>query len=141
MHDLKNTTTQTLVLAPVVKTADTNCTGINQAGFTDLLFQVSVGASADTLSSTNKIELELEESDDDSTYTDCANASVHGYVTGTNTGTFGVIDGTSDDDTLYTCRYLGTKKYCRVVLNFSGTHSTGTPIGVVAVQSGERYLP
>lgn len=141
MIDLKNTTTQTLALAPIVKNSDTNCTGINTAGFTDLMFQVLVGASADSLSSTNKIELELEESDDDSTYTDCANTAVHGAVTGTNTGTFAVIDGTSDDDTLYTCRYLGTKKYARVVLNFSGTHTTGTPIGVVAVQSGERYIP
>lgn len=139
--DLQNRVTQTLVLAPIVKNADTNITSVNQAGFTGVMFQVSVGASADTLNTTNKIELEVEESDNNSNFTDCADADIDVAVTGTNTGTFAVIDGTGDDDTLYTVRYLGNKQYARVVLNFSGTHSTGTPIGVVAIQNGERYLP
>ena len=138
--DLQDTVTQTLCLAPIVKNADTNCTAVNMAGLRDVMFQVSVGASADSLSGTNKIELELEESTDNSTFTDVADADTDAAVTGTNTGTFAVIDATDEDDTLYTVRYLGTQQYVRVVLNFSGTHSTGTPIGVVAIQTGSNYI-
>jgi len=140
--DLENTSTQTLILPPAVTNADADLTAANQAGFRAVTFQVSVGASADSLSGTNKIELELEESDaSGSGYTDCADADITNSVTGTNTGTFAVVAATDEDDTLYTASYLGSKQYVRVVLNFSGTHTTGTPIGVTAVQSGENYLP
>lgn len=140
--DLQNETTQTLILAPIVKNADANLTEADQAGFRDLVFQVSVGASADTLSGSNYIELEVEHSDvSGSGFVDCADADIQSSVTGTTTGTFALINATDEDDTLYTVQYIGGKEFVRVVLNFTGTHTTGTPIGVVAVQSGENYLP
>ena len=37
--------------------------------------------------------------------------------------------------------YRGSKRYVRAVLNFSGTHSTGTPIGVIGLRGRLRAQP
>lgn len=131
----------TQVLIPAVKTADTNCTGVSMVGYETVCFLVDMGNSADTLSGSVMWELEIEESDDDSTYTDAPNASVRNYVTGTNVGTFAKIDAPSEDSAVFIGQYTGTKKYARCVINATGTHSTGTPIGVIAIRSGAKNLP
>ena len=139
--DLENTSTISQVIDPVVVSADALSTAINQAGFTDVTALVAVGESGDTLSGTVYIELEMQESDDDSTYTACADADITNSTAGTNTGTFALIDAAAEDDAVYTSKYLGSKQYVKVNINVTGTHTNGTPIGVLAVQSGENYLP
>jgi uncharacterized protein (DUF927 family) len=117
-----------------VKNSDTNCTGVTTEGYSETCFVVDMGNSADTLDGSNYIELEVEESDDNSTYTDVANADLVKYVTGNNTGTFGVINAAAEDSTVFMTGYRGEKRYARVVISFTGTHSTGTPMSVLAVQ-------
>ena len=139
--DLENTSTISQIVDPVVVSADALSTAVNQAGFTDVTALVAVGESGDTLSGTVYIELEMQESDDDSTYTACADADITNSTAGTNTGTFALIDAAAEDDAVYTSKYLGSKQYVKVNINVTGTHTNGTPIGVLAVQSGENYLP
>ena len=139
--DLENQFTVSQVIDPVVVTADALSSVINQAGFRDVTVAVAVGESGDTLSGSVYIELELQESDDDSTYTACANADITNSVTGTNVGTFALIDAAAEDDVVKMCKYLGNKQYVKVNVNVTGTHTNGTPIGVLALQSGENYLP
>jgi hypothetical protein len=111
------------------------------AGFRDVTVAVLVGESGDTLSGSVYIELEMQESDDDSTYTAVPNAEITNSVTGTNVGTFALIDAAAEDDAVFQSKYLGNKQYVKVNVNVTGTHTNGTPIGVIAVQSGENYLP
>jgi hypothetical protein len=126
----------TLCQVPATKTSDTNCTAVDMQGYNECLFAVSVGNSGDTLDGSNYIELEVEESTDNSSFTDVANADLIKYVTGTNTGTFAKVDDSAtEDQAVYFTSYRGTKRYVRVVLNFTGTHSSGTPISVLAIQS------
>lgn len=139
--DLVNTRTFAQLLAPATKTADANSASVNMAGFNALTLVANIGVSGDTLSGSVKIELEVQESSNNSTWTAAANASLSSSVTGTNTGTFALIDDPAEDDTLYTVQYLGTAQYVRVVANLTGTHTNGTPISVTAIQGGERYLP
>jgi hypothetical protein len=139
--DLYSNVKVSSLLIPAVRNADANSTAVDMLGFESVVFVVDMGNSADTLSGTNKIELELEESDDDSSFTDCADADVVGYVDGTNDGTFAVVDAPAEDSTVFKCGYRGVKRYVRVVLNFSGTHTTGTPVGVIAVQGHAHYAP
>ena len=139
--DLENSTTISQIVDPAVATADVTSSAVDMAGFTDLNILVSVGESGDTLSGSVKVELELQESDDDSSYTACANASITNAVTGTNTGTFAVIDAAAEDDAVYQTKYLGGKQYVKVVANLTGTHTNGIPVGVLAVKSGKNYLP
>jgi len=100
-----------------------------------------VGASGETLSGSVKIELEIEESDDDSTFDDAEDADLSSSVSGTNAGTFAVIDDGAED-AVYTTSYKGDntkKRYVRPVINVTGTHTNGTPIGILAVRFGKKY--
>lgn len=139
--DPKNNLKVTQLLDPATVTADGNSASVDLQGYNSVLFLVSVGESGDTLSGSVKIELEVEESSDDSTFTDAANVDVRDTVTGTNTGCFAVIDAATEDDAVYTCQYVGNKRYARVVVNVTGTHTNGTPLAILAVRGGAQVLP
>ena len=83
----------------------------------------------------------MQESDDNSTFTATANADLTNYTTATNTGTGTVVVSNATASQAYLVGYKGNKRYIRGVLNFSGTHSTGTPIGVIGLKGGGHTLP
>ena len=112
--DLENTSTISQITDPVVVSADALSAVVNQAGFTDVTVLVAVGESGDTLSGSVYIELEMQESSDDSTYTACADADITNAVAGTNTGTFALIDAAAEDDAVFASQYLGSKQYVKV---------------------------
>ena len=126
---------------PVVVTADFNSASIDTQNFESLMLAASIGLSGDTLSGSVKIEMEVEESVDDSVWTDVANADLMQFVTGTNVGTFALIDAAAEDETVYITGYKGSKRYVRVVGNVTGTHTNGTPIGVVALRGDPHVGP
>ncbi len=43
--------------------------------------------------------------------------------------------------TVYLTQYRGHQRYCRVVVNLSGAHATGTPIGVIALRGHAHVAP
>ena len=125
--------------SPVIITADANCTSVDLAEFNQVTFIASVGASGDTLSGSVYLELEVEESDNDSDWTDCVDADITNAVTGTTTGTFALINATDEDETVHMTTYKGNKRYVRVVANVTGTHTNGIEVGVVSLKSGSNY--
>jgi hypothetical protein len=140
--------TQTLVNILSLSTTDINCTGVDGRGYESIVHVVAVGDSGDTLSGALMVELELEESDDDVTYTDCANAALEnpttgaaGHVTGTNLGTFAVIDAPAEDSAMFAVRYVGTRRYSRVVVNKTGTHTNGVEVHAFAMRARPTVLP
>ena len=141
LHDIKNTIKVTQLVDPAATTADVDSASVNMQGYNSVMFVVNVGETGDTLDGSNYIELEIEESTDDSTFTDAADADVRDTVTGTNTGTFAKIDDGAEDDAVYTAQYTGNQRYARVVLNVTGTHTNGTPISVTSLQTAADVLP
>jgi len=131
----------TQLLDPVAVTADVNSASVDTRGFDSLLLVVAVGESGDTLDASNDINLEVEDSPDDSAWTDCVDADLMAAVTGANTGTFAHIDAATEDDAVYFTGYRGTQRYVRVVVNVTGTHTNGTPIGIVAIQGHAHVRP
>jgi hypothetical protein len=130
------------VLKPAVISTDTLCTEIDMQGYQELLAIVHVGLSADTLNSTNKIYLELQHSDvSGSGYAACADADIINPITGATTGTFALIDASTEDELAYFTAYKGNKRYIKVNVNFEGTHSTGTPIGITAIKGAAAAMP
>ena len=117
----------------VAPTVDVNSASIDLKDKRSVMLLALIGESGDTLSGSVKIELELEDSPDDSVWTDVVDADMRDPVTGTNTGTFAVIDAAAEDDAVYVAGYRGNKRYVRVVVNVTGTHTNGTPLGIVAV--------
>lgn len=143
MKDLKNLieVAQSIETDLVAATVDADGDGVDLQGFESATVLAAVGTSNDTLSGSVKIELELEESDDDSAYTDVADADMIGAVDGTNDGCFAVIDAAGEDNRAYTCGYIGSKRYIRVVVNVTGTHTSGTPIGAFVIKGHSRQNP
>lgn len=134
--------TPTVSIGCVVKTADTNGASADLQGYEGgALIVAALGANGDTMSATVKMEIEVEESDDDSTFSDVADTDLLNFVAGTNDGCMAVDDGTADDLQFYIAQYTGSKRYIRGVLNVTGTHSTGTIVGIAIIPLGYKYPP
>ena len=143
MKDLSNNISPAVSLPAAVRTAAANGTGVDLQGYESATVLVDVGAEGDTLSSSVHFEISLEESDDDSTYTDVAQASI---IDGTiaSGGIFLKLDGTAGGNPdssggIFRVGYVGNKRYIRVVIAKTGTHSTGTPIGAMVVRGSARH--
>lgn len=132
---------QVSALLPAVRTADANGIGIDLKGYDAAQMVGYIGAPGDTLSGSVKIELELQHSDDNSTFVACADADLSAAVTGTNTGTFAVIDANGEASLSYAVGYMGSKRYIRIVSNVTGTHTNGTPSAALAILSEAHAVP
>jgi len=145
MQDLTHNIVVGNSIINAVKTAAANGTGIDLKGFEEATAIVSVGAEGDTLSGSVYFEISLEHSDDDSTYTDVTQSEI---VNGTIAagGIWLKLDGTTDGDPgtaggQWQLGYVGGKRYVRLVLAKTGTHSNGTPISGMIVKSRPRVAP
>ena len=145
MQDLSNNIVVSNSIINAVKTAAANGTTVDLKGFEEATAIVDVGAEGDTLSGSIYFEISLEHSDDDTTWTDCAQADI---VNGTIAagGIWLKLDGTTggNPDTTggdWQVGYVGGKRYLRLVLAKTGTHSNGTPISGVIVKSRPRVAP
>jgi len=126
--DLYNQVVGHTALNAISLSADANGEDIDMAGFSAALFVANVGLVT-TPSATNYIELEVEVAPDSSgsagTYVDAADADLIGSVTGTNTGTFAVINAATEDNHTYIACYIGnaaaSRQWIRVVVNETGT--------------------
>lgn len=136
------------VLAPAVRTADANGE-IDRLGYDALSILFDFGAEGVTLSTTDKIEGVIEHSDTSgSGFAAVAaadivvpeNAPTGAQAPDTN-GTVFVADGNADIPANALFGYKGSKRYVKVTLNFSGTHSTGTPTAVTAILENPLYSP
>lgn len=125
--------------ALVAPTIDKNFTAVDLLGYGGCEVIVSMGNSGDTLSASVKAEFEIEHSDDNSTWTDCADADVVDTVTGTNTGTIAVVDAPAEDSTIFSTQYVGGKRYVRVVQNVTGTHTNGYAVAVMYRRFRKQY--
>lgn len=108
MKDLYNNQTSVQSLKPAARTASANGTGVDISSYEGAMAVIDVGAWTD-----GSHTFELQESDDDSTYTAVAAADLQ--------GTEPVVDGAPDDDQIYELGYLGSKRYLRVATTVSGT--------------------
>ena len=141
MFDLKNNIELVECLNAIVKAADTNAAGIDTQGFNSSMAIVNVGAPGVTFSTTHKVDIILQDSSDNSTFADVTD---NNYVTGGTVGGTGIwqtIDADGDCNAVYGIGYVGPERYYRVVLDFSGTHGTGTVFGVVGAQSNPLHAP
>ena len=141
MFDLKNNIKLVESLNAIVKDADTDCTGIDTQGANSAMVMVNVGAPGITFSGTNKVDIKLEDSSDNSSFTAVTN---NNFVTGGTVDSSGIwqtIDADGDCNAVYGIGYVGPQRYYRVVLDFSGTHGTGTVFGVVGAQSNPLHAP
>lgn len=134
-----------LTLENDVYTTDQETAGVDGSGCEGVMHVIDVGESNDTLSGSVKVELIIEDSDDNVTFAPVTDAS-H-VVDGTDSaytaaaGIFAVIDSAADDVVVPSIHYVGPKRYSRVNADFTGTHNNGIPIGGLAIKSMLRKFP
>lgn len=134
LKDVKNKLSVINTITPQVATADVTGAAVDTQDSVGVALVAHVGVSGDTLSGSVKIELEVQHSDaSGSGFVACADADIADAVTGTNTGTFAVIDDAAEDDAIYKVNYIGAKRYVKVIANLTGTHTNGTPIAATVV--------
>lgn len=111
-------------IAPAVKTAAADGTTIDRQNFDALLFVINTGAVAGD----GDFGVKVQESTDDSTWTDAAADDV-----------LGSAPATLEANTAYRCSYIGSKRYVRLALTKGG--GTSIALGAVAIQSLPRIAP
>lgn len=127
----------------ILSASTTDITGatVDIGDYGGVRFIANVGISGDTLSGSVMVELELEHSDDGSTWADCADTDLSAYVAGTNDGTWAKIDDAAEDPAIHTVEYRGNKRYVRAMVLKTGTHTNGIPIGIVHERFDKRTRP
>lgn len=135
MRDLYHRVLVTQHLSPVVSTATKTSTAIDLQGYNSANVVFSIGLAGDTLSGSLYWTLKLQHSDDDSAYTDTAITDLN------NPSLTVVVNSSSLDRNTYGFGYQGNKRYLKAVATPTGTHSNGTPIGIIALRGAPSYSP
>lgn len=135
MRDLYRNVLVTQHFNPAVSSVTRTSTAIDLQGFNSLDVVFAIGQAGDTLSGTVYWTLKLQHSDDDVTYTDTVAADL------LNSTVTSVIDASTKDKMAYAFGYVGGKRYVKGVATPTGTHTVGTPIGMLSLRSTAAYSP
>jgi hypothetical protein len=143
MRDLHNNITVKQALETIVVNNDTEGTGasVDLRGHNAAEMIVDVGLSGDVLSGSVFLELKLQHSDDGSAWTAVSDADFMLGATPDANGRFALIDDPAEDQVVVKVGYIGPKRFIRLFVDTTGTHTNGTPIGAVAVLGRERHAP
>ena len=144
MRDINANIRRDQILAPVVLDggADaTNSASVDLAGYRHVSIYALFGASGDTLSDSLRAYAELQHSDDDSTWVAVPDAQATNTLTGANVGTFADVNSDGRASNVYQTQYTGSRRYVRMRVNRTGTHTNGIPAAALAVRFGPIDAP
>jgi len=116
MRDIKSNVDEAQSLAPAAITSTTNGSGVDIRGYDSAMAVVHPGTRTDGTHTPK-----LQESDDNSTFTDVASSDLQ--------GTFAAIAS----NTIQRVGYVGSKRYLRVVTTVSGA-TVGAVYGATIVR-------
>jgi len=147
MHSFNENVKVTTGLLPVhaAPTVSVNGASADAQGFSSRAVLFSIGNSGDTLSGSVYLTLSLEASADNSTWSAVAAGDVKAIVDHTAAanlaGASVVINAPTADSRSITMEYGGTLRYLRGVVTATGTHTVGTPIGILNVLANPEIAP
>ena len=118
---------------PATKTSTVMSDPVDKSGYAGAMFCVFYGNSGDTLSGTTKWDCKLQScSTQSGTYSDVADADVESNLSSQD-NSFGLVDAPADDSEIYCISYKGDDDWVKVVCTATGTHTYGTPFGILAI--------
>lgn len=135
LHDQGANLYPLTVLAPAVISADNTPAAIDIQGYGAATLLLYVGVGGITFSETNKVEFLLTHSEDNSTYTAVTLDHINGVADAELTagamasGKIKSLIAAHAAAAWYKFRYVGGRRYLKLLADFSGTHGTGTLIG------------
>lgn len=122
--DLKNTLALAISLACAARTTSANGTGVDLSGYNSALVVLNPGTVTDG-THTPKVQ----ESDDNSTFTDVASTDLIGSLSALAS------------NTIQTVGYIGTKRYIRPVITVTGSPSTGALASATVIRGDAIKQP
>lgn len=145
-RDIHNEISVAKSITPIVGNNDTEGTGlaVDRLGFDSVEHVVYIGISADVLSGTVKMDLRIQAGTlaDSSDMADVNDADeLLGVTADLTTGIFATVDDPAEDDAVFKIGYRGIKRFTRVLVDFTGTHTNGTPIAAVAMLGHAHQSP
>lgn len=127
----------TQVLDPDTLTATGTTASFDAKNFSALMFLVTVGAMS--FSASNYLDLVVQHSDDDSTWTDVGADDLFDDAETPASGIQKILDAAGDADSVHEIHYRGNKRYVRLSIEETGTVSV--PIAVLAVGMSNLIPP
>jgi len=128
-------------ITPEVLNTDETGATVDTLGYDAKQIVALIGVSGDTLSGSVLLEVEIQHSDDDSVWPAVPDAQLSNTVTATTVGTIAEIDAAAEDDVIVKSDYLGTKRYLRVHMSLTGTHTNGFPLAAcITLAKGPKVL-
>jgi hypothetical protein len=116
-------------IAPAFFTATEDpANGVDLAGYESGTVELNVGVWTD-----GTFAFEVQESDDDSTYTAVDDADLMGSEP--------TIDAADEDLVIHLIGYKGGKRYIKVVCTVTGTPTTGMVFGVNVIKGHPHHAP
>lgn len=144
-YDLKHNVKILPALVPAVWDADNTPAAIDTLGFRGVTILTHVGIGGITFTTTDKVEFTLTHSDDNSTYAAVEEDDLL-MPYGETMGTGGIIRSliaakAAADTEVHAVGYRGKKRYLKLLANFGGTHSSGTPMSAAVILSKPDSRP
>lgn len=121
--------------------ADNTPDAVDLKGFDSALIVLEIGVGGITFSGTNKVELKLTHSNDDSTYDAVTVDDMLGLA---SVGTGGIIKSLVAAHAAATVErfgYVGGRRYLKLLADFSGTHGTATPLSAIVLKGHPSVAP
>lgn len=146
---MRPTSKMAVLIAPIVVNNDTEgkpAAGFDTSNFGYVELTAICGISGDTLSGSVKYDIKLEESDTDSDGAYAAITEASRVVTGLTparttapdaNGIIATVDDAAEDPFHFRIGVIPKKKFVRLWLDTTGTHTNGFPACVIA----QGYLP
>ena len=138
MRDLSNNTVAVVGTVPAVVTADANGTTVDLQGFESAMVIVNTGVEGDTLSGSVKFDFILQESDDDSTWSNVTSSTSVTETSVDSNGIFLTLDANGETPQITQIGYIGGKRYIRCKIDATGTHSNGTPMSIEVIKGNPQ---
>ncbi len=126
-RDLKSNISGAMSVLPLARTTSVTGSTVDLRGFDSAMVQLQIGTITD-----GTFTPKLQESDDDSTFTDVASTDLVGSFTAATS---------SADDAVQEVGYVGDARYVRVVYTVSGGPSTGGTFGASVVRGHAHQRP
>lgn len=142
MRDMASNIAVRNVVTPIIATTTPTVLSVDRQGFDSVTFAVHLGAGGITFTGTNKLEIILEHSDDNSAWSAVTNPK--DVVGRTSTITSGIVASYTAAKAAASVDeygYIGGKRYVRVTPTYGGTHATGTATAVTAILGHPASAP
>lgn len=142
MRDMASNTAVRNVVTPIIATTTPTVISVDRQGFDSVTFAVHLGAGGITFTGTNRLDLIMEHSDNNSSWSAVTAAKDH--VGRTATVTSGIVASyiaAKAAASVDKYGYVGGKRYVRLTPTYGGTHATGTATAVIAILGHPANAP